>query len=150
MPQNKKKLLPVFRWLLCSLFRHLTKTKLQFDLIFLIFVAEIAFSSEGKVPGKNQRTRARRLLHHCQRPGFKFYITYSNHLNTEHLNIWFIWILYSMGVQYSNGKVTWLGRPFKYQTFRAINMLFQSDFQTTIWILDHFANGHKPTIPIPD
>ena len=31
---------------------------------------------------------------------------YSNHLNTEHLNTGFIWIPDSMGVHYSNGKVT--------------------------------------------
>ena len=37
--------------------------------------------------------------------------------NTKHLNIGFIWILESMGVWYSNGKVTRLGRPFKYRTF---------------------------------
>ena len=47
-----------------------------------------------------------------------------------------IWILDSMGVWYSNGKVTWLGRPFEYQTFCTINRLFQSGFQNTIWIPD--------------
>ena len=35
-------------------------------------------------------------------------LDYSNHLNTEHLNTWFIWIPDSMGVWYSNGKLTWL------------------------------------------
>ena len=42
---------------------------------------------------------------------------YSNHLNTKHLNIGFIWIPDSMGVWYSNGSVTWLGRQFGYRTF---------------------------------
>ena len=44
----------------------------------------------------------------------------------------------------------WLGRPFEYRTFWAINRLFQSGFQTTIWIPNHLANGHKSTISIPD
>ena len=30
----------------------------------------------------------------------------------------------SMGVPYSNGKVTWLGRPLEYRTFWTINRLF--------------------------
>ena len=56
----------------------------------------------------------------------------------------------SMGVRYSNGKVTWLGGPFEYRTFRTINRLFQSGFQTTIWIPDHLTTRHKSTIWIPD
>ena len=75
---------------------------------------------------------------------------YSYHLNTKHLNTTFIWILDSMGVRYSNGKVTWLGGRFEYQTFWTINRLFQSGFQTTIWISDHLATGQKSTIWIPD
>ena len=35
---------------------------------------------------------------------------YSSYLNTEHMNTGFIWIPDSMGVWYSNGKVTWIGR----------------------------------------
>ena len=42
---------------------------------------------------------------------------YSNHLNTKHPNTRFIWILDSMGVWYSNGSVTWLGRQYEYRTF---------------------------------
>ena len=59
---------------------------------------------------------------------------YSNHLNTVHLNARFFWILDSMGVQYSNGKVTWLGRLFKYQAFCTINRLFSVRFS------DHHSN----------
>ena len=40
----------------------------------------------------------------------------------------------SMGVRYSNGKVTWLGGPFKYQTFWTINRLFSVRFS------DHHLN----------
>ena len=36
---------------------------------------------------------------------------YSNHLNTEHLNTG------QLVVQFSNGKVMWLGQPFDYRTF---------------------------------
>ena len=54
-----------------------------------------------------------------------FFITeYSNHLNTEHQNTRFMWILDSMGVRYSNGKVMWLGGPFENRTFWTINGLF--------------------------
>ena len=42
---------------------------------------------------------------------------YSNHLNTKHLNTGFIWIQDSMGVLYSYGKVTWLGRPLNTGNF---------------------------------
>ena len=46
------------------------------------------------------------------------------------VTIWILntWIPDSMGVQYSNGKVTWLGRPFKYQTIWTINSLFSIQF----------------------
>ena len=47
-----------------------------------------------------------------------------------------------MGVRYSNGKVMWLGRPFACRTFWTINRLFQSGFQTTIWIPDHLTSRH--------
>ena len=46
----------------------------------------------------------------------------------------FIWILDSMGVWYSNGKVKWLGGPFKYRTFGTINRLF------SVWFSDHHSN----------
>ena len=39
-----------------------------------------------------------------------------------------------MGVQYSNGIVTWPGRPFKYWTFWTINKLFPVQFS------DHHLN----------
>ena len=66
--------------------------------------------------------------------------SYSDHLISEQLNTGFIWILGSMGVRYSNGKVRWLGGPFKYQTFWTINRLIWSSFQTTILLPDHFTN----------
>ena len=47
------------------------------------------------------------------------------------------WMPDSMGVQYSNGKVMWLGGPFEYRTIWTTNRLFQSGFQTTIWIPDY-------------
>ena len=59
--------------------------------------------------------------------------SYSKHQNTEHLNTGFIWIPDSMGVQYSNGQVTWLSGHFEYQTFWTKNWLFQ----TTIWQPDN-------------
>ena len=56
------------------------------------------------------------------------------------LTIWIgnTWIPDSMGVPYSNGKVTWLGQPFKYRTFWNIKRLFLSNFHPpfkcrTIW-----------------
>ena len=70
----------------------------------------------------------------------------SYHLNTEHMNTRFIWIPDHMGVQYSNGKVTWLSQPFEFQTCWTINRLFQ----TTIWTPDHSITGQKFTIWIPD
>ena len=73
---------------------------------------------------------------------------YSNHLNTKHLNTGFIRIPDSMGVQYSNGKVTWFCRPFEYQTFWTINRLFPSGFQTTIWKTVHLTTEHISTIRI--
>ena len=75
---------------------------------------------------------------------------YSNHLNTEPLTTKFIWILDCMGVWYSNGKVMWLGGPFKYQIFWIMNRLFQSSFQTTIQIPDHLTTKYKSTIWILD
>ena len=39
-----------------------------------------------------------------------------------------------MGVHYSNVKVMWLGRPFKYRTFWTINRLFSVRF------FDHHSN----------
>ena len=54
--------------------------------------------------------------------------------DTGHLNTRFIWIQDSMGVWYSNGKVTWLGGPFKYRTFWTINTLFSVRFS------DHLLN----------
>ena len=59
---------------------------------------------------------------------------YSNHLNTEHLNTRCIWKLNSMGDRYSNGKVKWLGGPFKYRTLGTINRLF------SVWFSDHHSN----------
>ena len=59
---------------------------------------------------------------------------YINHLNTEHLNTRCIWILDSMGDRYSNGKVKWLGGPFKYRTLGTINRLF------SVWFSDHHSN----------
>ena len=41
-------------------------------------------------------------------------------------NTKFIWIPNTMGIRYSNGKVTWLGWPFQYRTFWTTNRLFQS------------------------
>ena len=42
-----------------------------------------------------------------------------------------------MGIWYSNGKVTWLGRPFKYQTFLPKNRLFQfSDHHSNARLFD--------------
>ena len=38
------------------------------------------------------------------------------------------WIPDSMGVRYSNGKVTWLGGPFEYWTFWTINKFFSLRF----------------------
>ena len=61
-------------------------------------------------------------------------IKYNNHLNTVHLNTVFIWIPDIVGVRYSNGKVTWLGGPFKYRTFWTINWLFSVRFS------DHHLN----------
>ena len=54
----------------------------------------------------------------------KFFFCYNSHLNTLHLKTAFIWILDSMGVWYSNGKVKWLGRPSKHLTFWTINKLY--------------------------
>ena len=70
---------------------------------------------------------------------------YSNHLNTDNLNNWFIWIPDSMNVRYSNGKVTWLGRPFEYRTFWTINRPYKSGFLTNIWIPDHLTTRLKST-----
>ena len=51
----------------------------------------------------------------------------------------------TLSVQYSNGKVAWLGGPFKYWAFWTINRLFSVRFP------DHHSNtGHKSTIWIPD
>ena len=72
---------------------------------------------------------------------FKTYLRYSNHLNIK-----FIWIPDRMGIQYSNGKVMWVGRPSEYQMFWTINRLFQSGFQTITWIQDYLTTGHKSTI----
>ena len=52
-----------------------------------------------------------------------------------------IWIpntskLDSMGVRYSNGKVTWLVEPFEYQTFWKINRPFSVHFSD-----HHFNDG---------
>ena len=63
------------------------------------------------------------------------HLYYSNHLNTEHLNTRFIWIPDSMGVQYSNGKVIWLGRPFEYRTCWTVTRLFSVRFS------DHHSNS---------
>ena len=38
------------------------------------------------------------------------------------------WIRDSKGVQYSNEKITWIGRPFKYRTFWATNRPFSVRF----------------------
>ena len=62
------------------------------------------------------------------------------------LDIWIPASNYTMGVWYSNGLVMWLGRPLENWTFWTINKLFQSGFQTTIWILDHLTTPHKSTI----
>ena len=51
-------------------------------------------------------------------------LEYSNHMNTKHMNNRFIWLPDSMGVWYSNGKVKWLGRPFKSWTFWTIYRFF--------------------------
>ena len=61
------------------------------------------------------------------------------------VTIWILntWIPDNMGVQYSNGKVMWLHGPFEYRIFWTINRLFQSDFQTTIWIPNHLTTGHN-------
>ena len=58
-----------------------------------------------------------------------------------------IWIPDSLGVRYSNGKITWLGRPPENWTFWTINRHYQSGFQITIRIPDHLTTGHKSTIP---
>ena len=58
----------------------------------------------------------------------------SNHLNTGHQNTRFIWIPETMNVQYSNGKDTWLGWPFEYQTYWTINRLYSD--QTQIYHLN--------------
>ena len=73
----------------------------------------------------------------------------SNHLNIAYPNTQFILIQDSMAVSIQM-VVTWLCRPFEYQTFWTINRLFQTGFQTTIWIPKHLTTGHKSTIWIPD
>ena len=60
---------------------------------------------------------------------------YSNHRNTEHLHPFFIRILDSMDIWYSNGKVTWHGGPSEHWTIWTINRLFSfrfSDYHTNI------------------
>ena len=41
----------------------------------------------------------------------------------RHLDTRFYWILDSMGVLYSNAKVTWLGKSFEYRAFWTMNRL---------------------------
>ena len=57
----------------------------------------------------------------------------------EHLITGFIWILDSMGFWYSNGKVKWLGRPFKYQIIWQPDTNLPFEYQTSLvfrWLLD--------------
>ena len=52
---------------------------------------------------------------------YLYHVQYSGTVN--------IWIPDSMGVWYSNGEVTWIGRPFKYHTFWTTKRLFSLVFR---------------------
>ena len=60
---------------------------------------------------------------------------------TNTVTIWVpnIWIP-SMGVCYSNGKVAWLGGPFKYRTFWIIKRVFSVRFSDHHWNTGPFYN----------
>ena len=89
--------------------------------------AEHPWSGQQRSHWRNNRKTKRRGTN-CGTVSSKF--TRLDIYISSTVTIWipntFILIPDSMDVPYSNGKVTWLGGPFGYQTFWTIKILFQS------------------------
>ena len=94
-----------------------------------VVVVELAFRRNGAQVGHGQVARllAVQLVKITRGLPTRIQVN-SNHLNTEHLNTG------TIGVRYSNGIVTYLGGPFKYQTFWTIKRLCSVEFS------DHHLN----------